>query len=83
MDPVKKHTGFLSPDSDYEVLMVQLNTGKDLIDMSPEQRAARGLFLAFQYPWKFRDNTGNFIKTAVMKYANCGEAPDGAGLSQR
>jgi Fe-S cluster assembly ATP-binding protein len=40
--------------------------GKDLLDQSPEQRAAEGLFLAFQYPVEIPGlNTVNFIKTAV------------------
>src|SRR5450432_470329 len=40
--------------------------GKDLLDLSPEHRAAMGLFLAFQYPIEIPGlNTINFIKTAV------------------
>jgi Fe-S cluster assembly ATP-binding protein len=40
--------------------------GKDLLDMSPEDRAREGLFLAFQYPVEIPgvSNT-NFLKTAV------------------
>jgi Fe-S cluster assembly ATP-binding protein len=40
--------------------------GKNLLEMSPEQRAGEGLFLAFQYPIEIPglSNT-NFIKTAV------------------
>jgi Fe-S cluster assembly ATP-binding protein len=51
--------------------------GKDLLDMSPEQRAAEGLFLAFQYPVEIPGlTTTNFIKTAlneIRKYR--GEEP--------
>jgi Fe-S cluster assembly ATP-binding protein len=51
--------------------------GKDLLDMSPEERAGEGLFLAFQYPVEIPGlSTTNFIKTAVneiRKYR--GEAP--------
>jgi Fe-S cluster assembly ATP-binding protein len=40
--------------------------GKDLLDMSPEDRAREGLFLAFQYPVEIPgvSNT-NFLKTAI------------------
>lgn len=40
--------------------------GKDLLDLSPEARAAEGVFLAFQYPVEIPGlSTTNFIKTAV------------------
>jgi len=40
--------------------------GKDLLEMSPEDRAGEGLFLAFQYPVEIPGlTTTNFIKTAV------------------
>jgi len=40
--------------------------GKDLLDMSPEDRAREGLFLAFQYPVEIPGlSTTNFMKTAV------------------
>jgi Fe-S cluster assembly ATP-binding protein len=40
--------------------------GKDLLDLSPEERAGEGLFLAFQYPVEIPGlTTTNFIKTAV------------------
>src|SRR5947207_377726 len=40
--------------------------GKNLFDMSPEERAGEGLFLAFQYPIEIPGlSTTNFIKTAV------------------
>ena len=46
--------------------------GKDLLEMSPEDRAGEGLFLAFQYPVEIPGlSTTNFIKTAlneVRKY---------------
>ena len=40
--------------------------GKDLLDMKPEERAAAGLFLAFQYPVEI-PGVGNmtFLRTAV------------------
>jgi Fe-S cluster assembly ATP-binding protein len=57
----------LAGRSDYEVLQGTVEfMGKDLLDMSPEQRAAEGLFLAFQYPVEIPGlNTVNFVKTAV------------------
>lgn len=40
--------------------------GKDLFELSPEDRAGEGLFLAFQYPVEIPGlSTTNFIKTAV------------------
>lgn len=40
--------------------------GKDLLALSPEDRAREGLFLAFQYPVEIPGvSTTNFIKTAV------------------
>src|SRR5215467_10397049 len=52
---------------DYEVSegTVQF-AGKDLLELSPEERAGEGLFLAFQYPVEIPGlSTTNFIKTAV------------------
>ncbi|WP_134090670.1 Fe-S cluster assembly ATPase SufC [Olivibacter sp. XZL3] len=40
--------------------------GKDLLDLSPEDRAREGLFLAFQYPVEIPGVSNiNFLKTAV------------------
>ncbi len=40
--------------------------GKDLLDLAPEERAAEGIFLAFQYPVEIPGvTTINFLKTAV------------------
>jgi Fe-S cluster assembly ATP-binding protein len=40
--------------------------GKNLLELSPEERAGEGLFLAFQYPVEIPGlTTTNFIKTAV------------------
>jgi len=40
--------------------------GKDLLELSPEERAGEGIFLAFQYPIEIPGlTTTNFIKTAV------------------
>lgn len=40
--------------------------GKDILDMAPEERAAEGIFLAFQYPVEIPGvTTINFLKTAV------------------
>src|SRR5580700_1210740 len=40
--------------------------GKDLLEMSPEDRAREGIFLAFQYPVEIPGvSTANFMKTAV------------------
>jgi Fe-S cluster assembly ATP-binding protein len=52
-------------------------SGKDLLEMPPEDRAREGLFLAFQYPVEIPGvSTTNFIKTAVNeKRKYLGEDP--------
>src|SRR5215203_6708617 len=57
----------LAGREDYEVTEGSVSfLGKDLLDLSPEARAAEGLFLAFQYPVEIPGlTTANFIKTAV------------------
>jgi Fe-S cluster assembly ATP-binding protein len=57
----------LAGREDYEVTegTVTFN-GKDLLDLSPEDRAREGLFLAFQYPVEIPGVSNiNFLKTAV------------------
>jgi Fe-S cluster assembly ATP-binding protein len=57
----------LAGREDYEVTggSVQLS-GKDLLEMSPEERAREGVFLAFQYPVEIPGvSTINFMKSAV------------------
>lgn len=40
--------------------------GKDLLELAPEERAAEGIFLAFQYPIEIPGvTTINFLKTAI------------------
>lgn len=57
----------LAGRSDYEVTGGSVSfLGKDLLELSPEDRAREGLFLAFQYPVEIPGvSTTNFIKTAV------------------
>ena len=57
----------LAGRSDYEVTGGSVEfMGKDLLDMSPEDRAREGVFLAFQYPVEIPGvSTTNFLKTAV------------------
>ena len=57
----------LAGRADYEVTGGSVEfQGKNLLDMSPEDRAKEGLFLAFQYPVEIPGvSTTNFIKTAV------------------
>lgn len=43
-----------------------LFNGKELMELSPEERSREGLFLAFQYPVEIPGvSTANFVKTAV------------------
>jgi Fe-S cluster assembly ATP-binding protein len=57
----------LAGRTDYEVTEGSVEfAGKDLLELSPEERAGEGLFLAFQYPVEIPGlSTTNFIKTAV------------------
>lgn len=57
----------LAGRSDYEVTEGSVEfLKKDLLELSPEDRAKEGLFLAFQYPVEIPGvSTTNFIKTAV------------------
>ncbi|MFN5326091.1 MAG: Fe-S cluster assembly ATPase SufC, partial [Bacteroidota bacterium] len=52
---------------DYEVTGGSVDfLGKDLLELSPEDRAKEGLFLAFQYPVEIPGvSTTNFMKTAL------------------
>jgi Fe-S cluster assembly ATP-binding protein len=52
---------------DYEVSQgTMLLEGEDLADLSPEERAHKGIFLSFQYPVEIPGvSVTNFIKTAI------------------
>lgn len=51
----------------YEVTQGSVSLkGKDLLEMTPEERAREGVFLAFQYPVEIPGvSTTNFLKTAI------------------
>ncbi len=51
--------------------------GEDLLELSPEERAQKGIFLAFQYPVEIPGvSTTNFLKTAVNEIRKArGEDP--------
>lgn len=57
----------LAGREDYEVTGGSVEfLGEDLLEMSPEDRARAGLFLAFQYPVEIPGvSNANFLKTAV------------------
>lgn len=59
--------GVLAGKEDYEITEGQvLFNGKDLLDMSPEDRAAEGVFLAFQYPVEIPGvNSSYFLRAAL------------------
>ncbi len=51
--------------------------GEDLLELSPEERAQKGIFLAFQYPVEIPGvSTTNFLKTAINEIRKArGEEP--------
>ena len=57
----------LAGRADYEVTGGTVEfMGRDLLELSPEERAGEGIFLAFQYPVEIPGlTTTNFINTAV------------------
>lgn len=57
----------LAGKPDYEVTEGAVEfSGKDLLELSPEERAGEGIFLSFQYPVEIPGlSTTNFMKTAV------------------
>src|SRR5687767_1721471 len=57
----------LAGRDNYEVTDGEVNfDGKDLLDLSPEDRAREGLFLAFQYPVEIPGVSNiNFLRTAL------------------
>lgn len=67
--------GVLAGKDDYEVVEGTIEfDGKNIFDLSPEERAREGLFLAFQYPIEIPGvSNASFMKTAVneiRKYRN-------------
>jgi Fe-S cluster assembly ATP-binding protein len=68
----------LAGREDYEVTEGSVTfEGKDLLEMSPEDRAREGLFLAFQYPIEIPGVSNvNFLKTAINEIrAHKGQDP--------
>jgi Fe-S cluster assembly ATP-binding protein len=59
--------GILAGRADYEVTQGEvLYEGKSLLDLSPEERAREGIFLAFQYPIEIPGvSNAYFLKTAL------------------
>jgi len=57
----------LAGREEYEVTQGEVSfEGEDLLDLSPEDRARKGLFLAFQYPIEIPGVSNvNFLKTAI------------------
>ena len=59
----------LAGRDEYEVMGGEVTfQGNDLLDMSPEDRARKGVFLAFQYPVEIPGvSNANFLKTALTE----------------
>jgi len=57
----------LAGKEDYEITQGEvIFRGKDLLELSPEERAGEGIFLAFQYPVEIPGvSMTNFMRTAV------------------
>ncbi|QZT35741.1 Fe-S cluster assembly ATPase SufC [Halosquirtibacter xylanolyticus] len=60
----------LSGNDKYEIIGGSVDFGgKDLLDLSPEDRSREGLFLSFQYPVEIPGvSMVNFLKTAVNEH---------------
>jgi Fe-S cluster assembly ATP-binding protein len=72
----------LAGNEDYEITGGSVTFGdKDLLDLSTEDRAREGLFLAFQYPVEIPGVSNiNFLRTAVNEIRQYkGEEPMSAG----
>ncbi|MBL0330943.1 MAG: Fe-S cluster assembly ATPase SufC [Bacteroidetes bacterium] len=68
----------LAGKEDYEITEGSVTfNGKDLLELSPEDRAREGVFLAFQYPVEIPGVSNiNFLKTAINEIrAYKGQAP--------
>ncbi len=58
----------LAGKEDYDVSGSVLFNGKDLLELSAEERAREGIFLAFQYPIEIPGvSNANFLKTAIAE----------------
>ena len=58
----------LSGKNGYEVSGDLMYQGKDLKDIPIDERAQKGIFLAFQYPIEIPGvNTNNFLRTSLNK----------------
>jgi Fe-S cluster assembly ATP-binding protein len=57
----------IAGNQNYQVVSGEIEfRGKNLLEMSPEERAREGIFLAFQYPIEIPGvSTTNFLKTAL------------------
>ncbi|HUO54253.1 MAG TPA: Fe-S cluster assembly ATPase SufC [Rhodoblastus sp.] len=62
----------------YEVTSGEIDFfGEDVTALSPEERAAKGIFLAFQYPMEIPGvSTMNFLKTAMNSQAKLRGEPE-------
>ena len=60
----------LAGKEEYEITQGEVNyLGEDLLDMAPEDRARKGLFLSFQYPVEIPGvPMVNFLKTALNEH---------------
>ena len=69
----------LAGREDYEVSGEVIYQGKDMLELSPEERAQAGLFLAFQYPVEIAGvSNATFLKEAInsIRVANGKEKLD-------
>lgn len=59
----------LAGKEDYEVTEGEIIfNGKNILELSPEERAGEGIFLAFQYPVEIPGvSMNNFLKTAIQE----------------
>ena len=59
----------IAGNENYEVISGSISfEGEDLLDLDPDQRAHKGVFLSFQYPVEIPGiSVSNFIKAAISE----------------
>src|SRR5499427_4475724 len=75
----------LAGHPDYHVIAGKISMeGENLLELEPDERARRGLFLAFQYPSEIPGvSIANFLRAALQARMGEGEEIDATGYYKR